>query len=231
MSLQHAARASTVIWLIATLTSGLAWSQSPQRQTPQLQSPPPNPATAHAAAPIRVSSIAVVDLVKVFDQHPFFKANLAATQQRVREFELHLSEQKAEITRGSRQLNELETDSAQYRQLESELARRVANLRVWTRQRQAQLTREKAEHYYAAYQDIVGAIAHVAQRRQIGLVLRVSVATHVPIDVPSLARRINQPVILQENLDITQLVINELRTATTLQGPPSSSRHESQPLR
>lgn len=202
-----------IVWLVTELTGGMARSQSP---TTNSSTTPPR------AAP-RIPSIAVIDLVKVFDQHPFFRANLEATQQQAHEFELQLSTRKAKISQLGQHLNELNTNSAEYRSLETGLARQLANLRVWTRQRQTQLMRQKAEHYYATYQDIIAAIARVAQRRRIALVLRVTVETPSSNDIPSLVRQMNQPVILQEKLDITQQVIDELRTTTASQGPPATT--------
>ncbi len=212
MNVLRPVETSAVLWLFVSLTINPAVAQ-PTRLAAQDQT------SQKRHAPV----IAVVDLVQIFDQHPYFKANLAATRQQVREFELRLAEQKKSIAARSRHLNELRIDSAEYRKLETELARDVAQLRLWTHQRQQQLTREKAKHYYSAYLDIVSAIARVAQRRQIDLVLRISNNGQPPVDVRSIVRQINRPVVMQRNLDITQQVINELRTSTARLEPQVSS--------
>jgi len=219
-------RRCCVLWM-ALAGPGLAASaQTKLVRATRLLTVRPAPARQPAASPTSV--IAVIDLVRVFDEHPYFRSNIAATQRQVREFERLLSARKQSISRHSKQLNELATDSPEYRRMEASLLRDYAQLRVWTNHRQQELTRQKAVCYCAAYRDIIAATARVAQHQHIALVLRISVAPSAPTDPGTIAQAMNRSIILQRNLDITQQVIDDLHAhaapTRSTDPPPADSR-------
>ena len=75
------------------------------------------------------------------------------------------------------------------------------------------LLQREALQYYTSYNEILAAIDRIAQRHGIALVLRFDSRAMDPEDPQSVMQGMNRAVVLQRNLDITNMVIDELRTA------------------
>ena len=103
--------------------------------------------------------------------------------------------------------------SPDYCQLESDLARQAADLQVQARQVKKDLLQREALQYYASYNEILKTIERIAQQHGIGLVLRFDSRNMDPQDPQSVMQGMNPAVVLQRNLDITNMVIDEMRTA------------------
>ncbi len=97
--------------------------------------------------------------------------------------------------------------------METDLARQVADLQVRARQAKKDYLQREAAQYYAVYNEITAAVLHVAERHNIGLVLRFDSGKIDSSNPQAVAQGINQSVVLQRNLDITQLVVSELQLA------------------
>lgn len=166
---------------------------------------------ATSAAPSTL--VAVVDIAKVFESHPTFKASLDALQQQAKNAELDMEGKKKSLTQRGQQLTELDSGSPDYRQLETDLARQSVDLQVQSRQVKKDLLQREALQYYTSYNEIVAAIERISQRHGIALVLRFDSRVMNPEDPQSVMQGMNRAVVLQRNLDITNMVIEELRTA------------------
>lgn len=166
---------------------------------------------ATSAAPSTL--VAVVDIAKVFESHPTFKASLDALQQQAKNAELDMEGKKKSLTQRGQQLTELDSGSPDYRQLETDLARQAVDLQVQSRQVKKDLLQREALQYYTSYNEIVAAIERISQRHGIALVLRFDSRVMNPEDPQSVMQGMNRAVVLQRNLDITNMVIEELRTA------------------
>lgn len=156
--------------------------------------------------------VAVIDIAKVFETHPTFKGNLESLQQQAQRTEGELEAQRQQLNQRNKQLAELRVGSPQYLQMETDLARQTADLQVQARQKKKDLLQREALQYYGAYQEILTAIERIAQRHGIGLVLRYDSRSLNPEDPQSVMQGLQRGVILQRNLDITNLVIDDLRT-------------------
>lgn len=154
--------------------------------------------------------VAVVDLRKVFDGHESFRVHIEAVQRDARLVESELSSKQKELASKNAKLRQLQSDTAAYLRLESELAHQAANLQVLARQKQKELMQAEAQHYYQAYREILDAVARVAQRHAISLVLRVDHQSVDDTNLRAVAQEMARPVVIEENLDITQQVLEEL---------------------
>ena len=157
--------------------------------------------------------VAVVDIVKVFESHPAFKASLDALQQQAKNADLDMEGKKKSLTQRSQQLSELDSGSPDYRQLEADLARQAADLQVQSRQVKKDLLQRETLHYYTSYNEILAVIDRISQRHGIALVLRFDGRAMNPDDPQSVMQGMNRAVVLQRNLEITNMVIEELQTA------------------
>ena len=157
--------------------------------------------------------VAVVDIARVFESHPTFKTSLESLQQQAQSVDLDLEGKKKSLTQRGQQLTDLDPASPDYRQLESDLARQAADLQVQVRQVKKDLLQREALQYYESYNEILKTIERIAQQHGIGLVLRFDSRNMDPQDPQSVMQGMNRAVVLQRNLDITNMVIDELRTA------------------
>ena len=94
--------------------------------------------------------------------------------------------------------------------MESDIARQAADLQVQARQAKKDFLQREARQYFDSHQEIVTAVERVATRHNISLVLRYDSRPIDPTNPQSVAQGVSRPVVLQRNLDITQLVVEEL---------------------
>jgi Skp family chaperone for outer membrane proteins len=163
--------------------------------------------------------VAVIDLPKVFKQHAGFNGQVEGLEHEAQAIESQINAKNQALAAKSKQLKELRIGSPEHRRLESELVRQASELRLLARQKQKEMRLREAQQYYQAYMEIRAAIARVARRHNIALVLRFDSKPIDPRNIQSVARGMNQPVVLQQNLDITQLVIEELPRAVIAKQP------------
>ena len=100
--------------------------------------------------------------------------------------------------------------SPDYKRLESDIARQAADLQVQARQAKKEFLQRETREYFDSHQEIVTAVERVATRHNISLVLRYDSRPIDPTNPQSVAQGVSRPVVLQRNLDITQLVVDEL---------------------
>lgn len=177
-----------------------------------------------ATSTAQATLVAVVDIAKVFEAHPTFKSQLDALQQQAQSADLDLESQKKDLSQQSQQLAELDPGSLDYRQLETNLARHSADLQVHVRQVKKDLLLREARQYFTTFTEIQQAVERVARKHGIGLVLRFDSRTMDPSDPQSVMQGMNRAVVLQRNLDITGLVIEELRLSVAANSAPRAPR-------
>jgi Skp family chaperone for outer membrane proteins len=184
---------------------------------------------AHAQAPSAATSsggtlVALVDLSKVFEAHTGLKANLESMQQQAKGAETDLEAKQRQLSQRRKELAELDPSSADYPRLEMKLAREIADLQVQARQTKKDFLQREALQYYQSYREILTAVERVAVRHGIGLVLRFDSRDIDANDPRSVMQGMSRPVVLQRNLDITNMVVSELNTLLAAQPPNHAPR-------
>ncbi len=188
---------------------------------------PSSVARAQSSAPPTASPstlVAVVNLTKVFESHPTLKTQLESVQQQLKGVERDFDTKQKELSNRGKALSDLSPTSDEYKRLESELVRQVADLQVQARQAKKDFLQREALQYYSVYNEITAAVHEVAQRHNIGLVLRFDDATIDPSSPQSVAQGMSRSVVVQRNLDITHLVVNQLQLAAARNTPNGASR-------
>jgi Skp family chaperone for outer membrane proteins len=180
--------------------------------------------TPGATSTAQATLVAVVDIAKVFEAHPTFKSQLESLQQQAKSADLDLEAQKKDLSQQGQQLSELDPGSPDYLQLETNLARHSADLQVHVRQVKKDLLLREARQYFTSFTEIQQAVERVARKHGIGLVLRFDSRAMDPSDPQSVMQGMNRAVVLQRNLDITGLVIEELRLSVAVKATPGTPR-------
>lgn len=162
--------------------------------------------------------IAVVDISFIFKNHKRHQATLDAMKAEMTSTESDLKADSEKIRQMEEQRNTFNVGTKEYKDLDEELARNIAEFKLkMDRLRKGFMERE-AKIYYQTYLEVSDAIKYYAQRHDIGLVLRYN---GDKVDVnrrDDVLREVNKTVVFQNQVDITPdvlaLVNRDAGTAT-----------------
>ncbi len=185
---------SSLVW--AAVTSSL------QAQTPRAPNGPSS------------TVVAVLDVKKVFDNHPQFKQQVEGIKREVEAFEQELEEHRVQMTREVEALKLFKPGSPEYKQKEKALAQQESNLRLRAQLKRKEVLEKEAKLYYETYQHIVSVVGEIADRYGIGLVLRYDSEEVDGSDRAEILRNVNRSVVFQRNLDLTNMVIERVAVTT-----------------
>jgi Skp family chaperone for outer membrane proteins len=132
----------------------------------------------------------------------------------------------------SERLNDYRAGTAEYKQLEEEMAKRSADLTVRFQLQKKEFTKTEAKTYYMVYQEIQQEVDAYAQANGIAAVLKFK-SELADVDKPDeVLTELNKPVIwYARNLDITPLILESLNRRALQQGEQRSSGPVSLPRR
>jgi Skp family chaperone for outer membrane proteins len=154
--------------------------------------------------------VAVVDISFIFKNHARFKAAMENMKKEMENIEAQLKGKRDEIAKIEEKRNTYTTGSNEYKQVDDQLTRAMADFNVeMTRIRKDFLDRE-AKEYYKTYLEIVDAVGLYATQRNIGLVIRYNGDPVDPNRREDVLREINKPVVFQNRIDITGEVLRAL---------------------
>lgn len=186
--------ASFVIVCLVVLTAPIATAQQAQQ-----------------GAPV---PIVVVDLSKVFEQHPTFKSEMERIKLAVKTSEVGFQKQGEQIKLRVQQLQDLKPSSPDFKTLESDTARMQGQIQAEMALKRKEFLEMEAKAYYGTYQQVKQEIKTFAENHRIGLVLRFSSETIDPANRQSVMQGVNQPIVYnQGNLDITKYIVDQLHRA------------------
>lgn len=182
-----------------------------------------NPAGSNASK----HGTAVLDISYIFKKHDRFRATMESMKKEMESTEAELKADRDKIAQLEERRNTYNAGSAEYKQLDEELARQMAefNLKM-TRLRKSFLERE-AKVYYQTYLEVADAVKYYAMQNNIGLVIRFNGEPVDPNRREDVLREINKPVVFQNQIDITPDILVLLNrdassTANRPQAPGSS---------
>ncbi len=156
------------------------------------------------------TSVAVLDVARVFKNHTAFMQQTEAIKQEIAAFEDELKRQRQAITEQAKALEQYRSGSPEYKRLEEDLAKRTSDIQVRTQLKKNEILNREAKLYYDTYQQILGAVGQLAQQHGIEIVLRFDSESIDPANRGDVQQGVNRFVIMQRNLDLTQLVINHV---------------------
>lgn len=156
------------------------------------------------------TKVVVIDISKVFEEHPGFKQTMDAMKQEVLAFENELKNRGKEMENLRAQLKDYKTGSPELKQLEAQILKVQADGQILATQKKRDLLDREAQLYYNVYTEIEKEIAAYAKHFQIGLVLRYNSTSMNPADQRSIMEGVNKAVIYQSGIDITQNIINQI---------------------
>ena len=170
---------------------------------------------AHAQKTGAPVPIVVVDLSKVFEQHPTFKAEMERIKTTVKTTEASFQQQGEQIKQAVQKLQLLTPGSQDFKTLEADTARRQGQIQADMALKRKEFLEQEAQAYYATYQQVKQEIKVFAESNRIGLVLRFSSEQIDPSNRQSVMQGVNQPIVYnQGGLDITKYIVDRLVRGT-----------------
>ncbi len=152
--------------------------------------------------------IALVDVAKIFKQHPAFAKGMAEIRADVASIEKVVAQGSSEIKALTRQRNEAKSGSPEYRKLDVRIEKKNAEIRGAQRAAKADLLKRESSLYGSVYTEIARLIRGYADARGIILVTRFD-SSKMNLDNRSdILKNINRNVVYHAGgLDITDAII------------------------
>jgi Skp family chaperone for outer membrane proteins len=204
-----AAAALAAIFLSANLSTG---------QAPNAAVQSPHSAGANASK----SGVAVVDISYIFKNHARFRAAMDAMKQEMDGIEAQLKSKRDQITKLEEQRNKFQPGANEYKELDNQLAKQMADFNVEMNRLRKDFLDREAKEYYQTYLGVVDAVSRYATRRGISLVIRFNGEAVDPNRREDVLREINKPVVFQNYIDITPDVLSEVNRDTAAAMRPAT---------
>ena len=175
-------------------------------------------AAAQAPAP---PSVAIIDMTYIFEKHPGFQARRDQLRGLVEQAENDVKGRQEELKKLVDRLNEYNPGTPEYKQLEEEITKRDADLKVKVQLSKKEFLLQEAKMYYTVYQEIADETRMYAERAGIQLVLRFNgdqIDTNNPQEV---LKELNKAVVYSNpSIDITPIVLQQIERR---QGQPAAT--------
>jgi Skp family chaperone for outer membrane proteins len=187
---------------------------------------------APAAAPPSYSAnagrfgVAVVDVSYIFKSYPKFTQQINVLKEEMKTADADLKTIVDRLTAKEQQRDTLKPGSPEFKQLDEELAREKADFSIKQGTVRRDFLEREARVYYSTYMEVANAIKFVAQQNNIGMVLRFNGDPIDPQQREDVMRAIMQPIVFQNNVDITPDVLAMLNRGVA--GAPVSQARPSQ---
>ena len=206
-------RATSVAGLLSLLGWAPLVAQSPPI-VPRPGTPLPAAAPPPAAAPTG-TSVVVIDVAYIFKNHVRFNARMNDIKKDVEAYDAQIRTEQQQLQTKMEGLKSFSPSSPEYRNLEAELARADADLRVKAGLKKKEFLEREARVYYDVYKEIESTVAVFCQRYSIDLVLRFNGEDMKPDDRNSVLQGVNKAVVFQRGRDITSSILQALNAGAT----------------
>lgn len=181
-------------------------------------SAPVAPAAAPQGPAPSGTSVAVIDVAHIFKNHVRFNASMNDMKRDIDAFDAAMREESLKLQKKVEVMQSFAPSSNEFKKADEELAHLKSDFQIRVQAKKREFLEQEARVYYGIYREVEDAVASFAQRNRIGLVLRYTGDEMKPDDRASVLSGVNKPVVYQQNLDITQHVLNHLNAGATL--PP-----------
>ena len=164
---------------------------------------PANTAGANAAR----YGIAVVDISYIFKKSPTFNAQIEVLKGEMKTADDSLKADRDALVAMEEKRNTLKPGSAEFKTLDETLAHQKAEFSIKQGTIRRDFLEKEAAVYFRSYTEVSAAVQYFAQQNNIGLVLRFNGDQVDPAQREDVMRAIMQPIVHQNNIDITPEVL------------------------
>lgn len=162
--------------------------------------------------------VAVLDVARVFKENPEFDTAMKSIRQEADGLKGQITQQQEAIKAEAQKLGQYEPGSAERNQMEATLEQKQTALRTQARQAEADLLTREAGVYFTTYEKMKSVVGEIAGQHGISLVLRFDSQEIDSTDRNSVIKGVNRPVVFHRRLDLTNLVIQNMGSASASAG-------------
>ena len=173
-------------------------------------------APAPTGGPVAGTSVAVIDIAYIFKNHVRFNAQMNDMKRDIDAFDAAMRDESQKLQKKQESMMSFTPASTEFKKLDEELAHLKSDFQIRVQAKKREFLEQEARVYYGIYREVEDMVASFAQRNRIGLVLRFTADDMKPDDRASVLQGVNKPVVFQQNLDITQHVLNQLNAGATM---------------
>lgn len=189
----------------------------------------------HARAQQRpvAPTIAILDMTYIYENHQGFQARRDSLKHDAERTEGELKQERDAIKQLAAGLQDFRSGTLEYKQLEEQIAKREAELKVRLQLQQKEFMQREAKIYWLVYQEILDEVRNYSERNGIALVLRFNGDPIDPDNPPEVVKQLNKPVVYYNRaIDITPVILERLHARQpSATRPPQSVPPQSVPRR
>jgi Skp family chaperone for outer membrane proteins len=183
--------------LLSAAAFGLVCTQAPRLAAQQ------NAAGANASR----YGIAVVDISYIFKNYPAFTGAIEGLKKEMEAADGQLKADRDRLARMEEERNALKPGTPDFKRLDEELAWQKADFSIKQGTIRRDFLEREAKIYYQTYTQVSYAVNQFASGNNIGMVLRFNGDQIDPAQREDVMRAIMQPIVYQNNIDITPDVL------------------------
>jgi Skp family chaperone for outer membrane proteins len=187
------------------------------------QAAAPGAAPVHGANAARYG-LAVVDISFIFKNYPGFTTQIEGLKTEMEAADGKLKADRDRLVQMEEQRNTLKPGSPEFKQLDEQLAHLKAEFQIKQGTIRRDFLEREAKVYYQTYTDVSAAVKSYATQHNIGMVLRFNGDAIDPAQREDVMRAIMQPIVHQNNIDITPEVLAVLGVDLRRAVPPTAAR-------
>ncbi len=184
-----------------------------------------SPVQAQTAAPN--TRVVVIDISKVFENHPRFSSQMESMKQEVQAFEGTLRARGEQIQAIQNEMKQFQPGSAEYKGREEQIMKIQADGQIKATQKKKEFLDREATIYYNVYKEIVNEVSNFANENGIAIVIRFN-SEDMKQDRNSVLETVNRAVVYQNKSNITNAIIERLvRNAPAMSNaavPPNNAQ-------
>ena len=157
------------------------------------------------------TSVALIDIGKVFKSHPVFGQQLQSLKTEAEQFKAETQQLQRDLQVEAQGLQGLEPSSAEFKAEETRLAQKSAAKEVEQRGVMRELMKREARLHFDTYNEVKKVIASHCERAGIRMVLRYNSVAMDEDDPSVIMQKVNGSVVFHTNQkDITQDIVTQI---------------------
>ncbi len=172
----------------------------------------------------------MIDISKIFKDHPGFRAKLEDMKKDVTAAENSLKADRDEIKKVADAAKNFNPGSPNYKQAEERVATMNAQLQLKVNLQKKEFMDKEAQIYFEVYTQIEKEVEDFAKRHGISLVLRYNDVDMNQGQRESVLAGVNRAVVYQNNIDITYDILDRIKPPAPVgPGPNPNARRDTLP--
>ena len=155
--------------------------------------------------------VRVIDVTYIFKKYTVFQGQIQAMRKEVEATEARLQGQAEQVKKMVEELKKYNRGTPEYQRLEAQIAQRKADFNVQAQLQKKQFLEKESEIYFTTYQQVKELVRLYSQNNGVSLVLRFNAdKTGEKQTRPDRLRAMNRPVVYEQGIDITLVILDEM---------------------